>query len=171
VGILRFRDGAHPGAGEDGIVEGEEDLLDASGFGFVEPPSQLLHLFFVCRLGGGPRRGLTIVIGTGPQEHEAGALVVELVCELVGRHAELFQVGNRAQNAVDLGIPPHLVIADCGKPATLQTGRAHRGIWRGQLAQNSLVDLLPVRAIEDRLTLESPPHDVAGVDHESARPL
>ena len=148
------------------VVEGDKDLAAARRLGLIQPLPQLLHLVFVRGPGGIPRRWRAIVVFAGPQEDEASAVEIELVDELVGRKAELLQVWNGAQHAFDLGIPPHLMIADGGEPTALEPGRAHRGVRGGQLAQQGLVHPLPVGAVENRAALTSPPDNVPAVEHE-----
>src|SRR5262245_508301 len=112
MGILCFGDGSHPGASKGRVVEGDKGLAGACRLGFIEPLPQLPHLFLKRGAGGIPRGWRAIVVLASPQENKANTAVVELVDEPIRRNAELLQVWNSAQHAFDLGISPHLVIAD-----------------------------------------------------------
>ena len=138
--------------------------------GLVQPLLHLLHLLGILRPIGIPQRGRPVVVLAAPQEDEAGAVEVELVDEVLRRHAELLQIGHGRQHALDLGVAPDLVIAHADEPAAVQPGRAHLVVRRRQLLQHGLVHPLPVRAVVDRAPLISPPDDVAAVDHEPGAP-
>jgi hypothetical protein len=71
----------------------DEDLLDTLRLGLVQPCPELLHLLFIDRLGGVPRRRLLFVVSTCPQEDEANALVIECVDEFLVGNPHLLQIG------------------------------------------------------------------------------
>src|SRR5580765_6390707 len=88
VGILSFRNGPHTGAREGRVVEGDEHLASASGLRFIQPPSQLLHLYFIGWPGSIPGRGSAIVVFACPEKNETSPVEIKLVGELLVRYAE-----------------------------------------------------------------------------------
>ena len=100
----------------------------------------------------------------------ADALKIEFVNKIFRRDAELSQIRNGGQHALDFGIGPDLVIADAEEPPALQPRRAHLASWWRQPLQQRVVHALPIRAVIDGQALIAPPYDVAAVDDEFGAP-
>jgi hypothetical protein len=88
---------------------------------------------------------------------------VELINQLLIRHAKLFQIRERCQQSFHIGVCPHLVIPYGGKQSAIHSGLLHLFIWWRYLIQNFLVDERPVRIVGRFITLVTPPHQVAGI--------
>ena len=106
-------------------MESDEDLTGARSLGLIQPRLQLLHLRFVLGPISIPRRWRAIVVFPGPQEDETSAVEIELIDEPFVGNSELFQIWKSLQQALDVGVVPHFVIADSGENATRQTGSEH----------------------------------------------
>src|SRR4029077_9226264 len=145
-------------------MEADEDLTGARSLGFIQPRLQLLHLRFELGSISIPRRWRAIVVFAGPQEDETGAIEIELVDEPLVGYAELLEVWKSLQQSLDVGVVPHLVIADGGENTTGQAGGAHLFVRRRQALQYILVHELPVRVLGGRGALLAPPDLVSRVE-------
>src|SRR5262249_7231122 len=163
VGVLRVGDGAHAGAAEGWSVEVDEDLTGACSLGLIQPRLQLLHLRFVLGPISIPRRWRAIVVFAGPQEDEASAVEIELIDEPLVGNPELLQVWESLQQALDVGVVPHFVVAYRGENTTRQAGSAHLLVRGRQLFQYVLIHQFPIRVLRRRGALLAPPNHVAGI--------
>ena len=168
--VLSIRNGAHAGAAEGGVVEGDEDFLGPGSLGLIQPMLQLLHLFFVRGPGSSPAGGRAIVVFAGPQEDEASAVEIELVDEPLVRNPELFQIGKGTQQAFDVGVVPYFVIAHGGENTARQTSGPHFFVGAGNCFNTSSLHQLPVGVLRGSAALSAPPNDVPGINNELGPP-
>src|ERR1700751_6116903 len=103
-------------------MESDEDLTGARSLGLIQPRLQLLHLRFVLGPIGIPRRRRAIVVLAGPQEDETSAVEIELVDQSFVGNSELLQVWESLQQALDVVVVPHFVIAYGGENTARQAG-------------------------------------------------
>src|SRR5262245_2116157 len=125
----------------------------------IQPGLQLLNLPFVLGPISIPRRWRAIVVFAGPQKDETSAVEIELIDEPFVGNSELLQVWKSLQQAPDVRVVPHFVIAYCGENTTGQAGSAHLLVRGGQLLQYIFIHQLPVRVLGRRGTLVAPTTD------------
>src|SRR5215471_18650350 len=142
-------------------MKADEDLASARSLGLIQPRLQLLHLRFVLGPISIPRRWRAIVVFAGPQEDEASAVEIELIDEPLVGNPELLQVWKSLQQALDVGVVPHFVIAHSGENATTQTGGAHLIVRGRHPLQYVFIYQLPVGVLGRRGSLLAPPHHVS----------
>src|SRR5262249_29646400 len=157
--------GSHAGAAEGWSVEADEDLTGARSLGLIQPGLQLLHLRFVLGPISIPRRWRAIIVFAGPQEDETSVVEIELIDEPFVGNSELLQVWKSLQQALDVRVVPHFVIAYCGENTTRQAGSAHLLVRGRQLVQHIFIHQPPVRVLRRRGALLAPPNHVSRVKY------
>src|SRR5262249_60804402 len=123
-------------------MEADEDLTGARSLGLIQPRLQLLHLRFVLGPISIPRRWRAIVVFAGPQEDETSVVEIELIDEPFVGNSELLQIWKSLQQALDVGVVPHFVIAYGGKNKTTQASSAPLIVLGGQTPQQNLIHYL-----------------------------
>src|SRR6516162_6743135 len=100
--------------------------------------------------------------------HDDGerAVEIELIDEPLVGNPELLQVWKSLQQALDVGVVPHFVIAHSGENATTQAGGAHLIVRGRQPLQYIFIHQLPVGVLRRRGSLLAPPNHVPGIKNE-----